>query len=146
MLSEAETLGKNPRHRSEDSSSSILHRRLTAWNRRRLAPAFPDSAWSDGLDAEFELLMLEGEFVEQERRAVIERAATAPHDPDAFVAWFEALKQNGPGQNDALFPWLAETAPLPAMRWFLQQEVAGEAGFDDLVALTQVKLTKIAKL
>jgi hypothetical protein len=145
MLSEAERLGKNPRQRTEDSSNLILHRRLTAWNRQRLAPAFPDSGWSDG-PAELELSVLEAEFVEQERRALIERAATAPHDPDAFVAWFEALKENGPGQNDPLFPWLAEAAPLGAMRWFLQQEVAGEAGFDDLVALTQVKLTKQAKL
>jgi len=146
MLSEAETLGKNLRQGTEGSSPLILQRRLTAWNRRRLAPAFPDPDWSDGLAAELELSVLEGEFVEQERRAVIERAAMAPHDPDSFVAWFEALKQNGPGQNDALFPWLAESAPLSAMRWFLQQEVAGEAGFDDLVALTQVKLTKTAKL
>jgi pyrroloquinoline quinone (PQQ) biosynthesis protein C len=32
------------------------------------------------------------------------------------------------------------------MRWFLSQELAGEAGFDDLVALTQVKMPVRAKL
>ena len=32
------------------------------------------------------------------------------------------------------------------MRWFLTQEAAGEAGFDDLVAMTQVKLPARAKL
>ena len=32
------------------------------------------------------------------------------------------------------------------MRWFIEQEAAGEAGFDDLVALTQVKLPTAAKL
>jgi pyrroloquinoline quinone (PQQ) biosynthesis protein C len=32
------------------------------------------------------------------------------------------------------------------MRWFLEQEVAGEAGFDDLVAMTQVKMPVQAKL
>ncbi len=32
------------------------------------------------------------------------------------------------------------------MRWFLQQEVAGEAGFDDLVAMCQVKMPTQAKL
>ncbi|HTU63714.1 MAG TPA: iron-containing redox enzyme family protein [Polyangiales bacterium] len=32
------------------------------------------------------------------------------------------------------------------MRWFLSQEVAGEAGFDDLVALTQIKLAPRPKL
>jgi hypothetical protein len=32
------------------------------------------------------------------------------------------------------------------MRWFLHQEVAGEAGFEDLVALTQLKLSERPKL
>jgi hypothetical protein len=32
------------------------------------------------------------------------------------------------------------------MRWFLTQEAAGEAGFDDLVAMTQVKMPHGAKL
>jgi hypothetical protein len=32
------------------------------------------------------------------------------------------------------------------MKWFLGQEVAGEAGFEDLVALTQVKLPSQPKL
>jgi hypothetical protein len=62
------------------------------------------------------------------------------------VAWFEALKENGPGQGDALFPWLAEQATLEEMRWFVEQEAAGEAGFDDLVAMAQVKTPTQAKL
>jgi hypothetical protein len=49
-------------------------------------------------------------------------------------------------QGDALFPWLAEAAHRDQIRWFLEQEAAGEAGFDDLVALTQVKLPDQAKL
>jgi len=49
-------------------------------------------------------------------------------------------------ENDPLFPWLAESAGMDAMRWFLEQEVAGEAGFDDLVAYTQVKMPPRAKL
>jgi pyrroloquinoline quinone (PQQ) biosynthesis protein C len=32
------------------------------------------------------------------------------------------------------------------MRWFIAQEIGGEAGFDDLVAMTQVRLPAIAKL
>jgi hypothetical protein len=59
---------------------------------------------------------------------------------------FEALKQSGPGQEDVLFPWLAEDASAADMGWFLKQEVGGEAGFDDLVALTQVKLPTRPKL
>ena len=74
------------------------------------------------------------------------RAAEAPADPDGFVAWFEELDRTGPGQNDPLFPWLAEQASLEEMCWFMTQEVAGEAGFDDLCALTQVRLEEEAKL
>jgi hypothetical protein len=73
-------------------------------------------------------------------------AAEAPEDPDGFVAWFEGLKENGPGQGDPLFLWLAQEADIGQMRWFLAQEAAGEAGFDDLVAFTQVKLPRRAKL
>src|SRR3712207_8864291 len=50
--------------------------------------------------------------------------------------------------HDALpifFPWIAEEASLEEMRWFLEQEAAGEAGFDDLVAMTQVKFPKQAR-
>src|SRR5947209_1599718 len=41
---------------------------------------------------------------------------------------------------------MADKATLEEMRWFLTQEAAGEAGFDDLVAMTQVKLPTQAKL
>jgi hypothetical protein len=63
-----------------------------------------------------------------------------------FIGWFEELKLVGPGQGDELFPWLAERANLEDMLWFLTQEVAGEAGFDDLLAMTQVKMPVTAKL
>jgi hypothetical protein len=89
---------------------------------------------------------LEARFVEGERATVTHIAASAPADADGFVRWFESLKQVGPGQGDVLFEWLAEQASLDEMRWFLAQEVAGEAGFDDLVALTQVKLPSRPKL
>jgi hypothetical protein len=69
-----------------------------------------------------------------------------PREADAFVNWFERLKGIGPGQGDALFPWLATDATREQMRWFLLQEVAGEAGFEDLVALTQVKMPVRPKL
>ena len=138
MLSEANIFDRNGLQRAE--SSLILQRRLSAWNRERLSPALPSVDWLDGLVDDAGLLALEGQFVEQERRFVSERVATAPRDADAFVAWFEALKDNGPGQDDALFPWLAERRRPSRCAGSCTQEVAGEAGFDDLVALTQVKL------
>jgi Iron-containing redox enzyme len=56
------------------------------------------------------------------------------------------LRETGPGQGDPLFPWIATQASLEEVRWFVEQEVAGEAGFDDLLALTQIKMPEQAKL
>ena len=121
-------------------SPEELHRRLAHWNHRRLSPALPSAAWREEVREEHEMRLLEGAFVEAFRGEIADRAAEAPTEADAFVAWFEQLKQVGPGQGDILFPWLAEAADREDMRWFLEQEAAGEAGFDDLVALTQVKV------
>ena len=130
----------------EGRSPEGLHRTLLHFNQLRLRPALPTEGWRADVEQELRARLLEGEFVEAERARVAARAAEAPTDPDAFVAWFERLKDSGPGQHDPLFPWLATEARLEQLRWFLTQEVAGEAGFDDLVALTQVKLPTQAKL
>lgn len=121
-------------------------RTLANFNAIRLSPGLPSGDWKERMDGERYLLQLEGEFVEAERRSVMHRASQAPKDADAFLAWFEELKECGPGQGDPLFPYLAQVASRREMIWFLEQEVAGEAGFDDLVALTQVKLPVSAKL
>jgi hypothetical protein len=86
------------------------------------------------------------EFVESQRRAIASLTDGIPEDADGFIAWFERLKHIGPGQGDPLFPWLATAATVEQMKWFLHQEVAGEAGFEDLLAMTQVKMSVQAKL
>jgi hypothetical protein len=123
-----------------------LHVRLADLNRDRLAPALPDESWRCEVDRDHARRILEGNMLELERARIAEQAATAPDDATAFIDWYEALKETGPGQNDPLFPWLAETASADAMRWFMHQEVAGEAGFEDLVALTQLRLDTRPKL
>lgn len=123
-----------------------LHHRLLLLNHHRLEPAVPTDGSMDDLQREAGLRRLEHRFIMSERRAVAHLAAQAPTDPDAFLAWFEDLRAVGPGQNDPLFPWLSERATVEQMRWFLRQEVAGEAGFDDLVAWTQVKMPVQVKL
>src|SRR5688572_23798775 len=122
------------------------HQRLAELNRHRLEPGLPGAGWRAELEVEHEVRLLEGELMEIERSAVAARAAEAPTEPAAFVAWFQALERSGPGQHDPLFPWLAQHASREQIRWFLRQEVAGEAGFDDLVALTQLRLPDRAKL
>jgi len=126
--------------------NDAFQRRLANWNRQRLSPHFPGSNWRETLDSDHQMLRLEGEYLEWLRHSVAAEAALAPKDPDAFVAWFDNLKETGPGQGDPLFPWLADHATRDELRWFFEQEAAGEAGFDDLVAMTQVKLPVSAKL
>lgn len=128
--------------RADDTTQRIL----ATWNRERLEPAFPTADWSLRLTRDWQMLRIEGEFLEGLRQSVADEAARVPTDADGFLAWFEALQENGPGQGDPLFAWLANDADREQFRWFLQQEAAGEAGFDDLVAYTQVKLPPLAKL
>ncbi|MEO6093699.1 MAG: iron-containing redox enzyme family protein [Novosphingobium sp.] len=123
-----------------------FQQRLANWNRSRLAPAFPDDGWRTELEADLVMLRLEGGFLDELRAEVADQAARAPTDADAFVAWFEELKESGPGQGDPLFPWVEHEASREQFIWFLEQETAGEAGFEDLTALTQVKLPTRAKL
>jgi hypothetical protein len=123
-----------------------FHRTLAHWNHRRLAVQVPGDDWVTNLEADCRMLRLEGEFIEAFRARVAPMVADVPSDPDGFVAWFEGLKDSGPGQWDPLFPWLETHATREELMWFLTQEAAGEAGFDDLVAYTQVKLPARPKL
>jgi hypothetical protein len=117
--------------------------RLAALNRARLTPTLPTGATPPNLAA---TLAAEAAFLQAARARVVSAASHAPTDAKLFLQWFEALAHNGPGQNDPLFPWLATAASLAQMRWFLAQEVAGEAGFDDLTAMTLLGMPVRPKL
>ena len=132
--------------RSSQFLTDSFQRGLAHWNRERLTPSLPSADWQRTLERDVRMTRLEGGFVEELRLDVAEQAATAPTDPAGFVAWFEDLRRTGPGEGDPIFPWLADKATMEQMRWFFRQESAGEAGFDDLVAVTQVKLPVQAKL
>jgi hypothetical protein len=123
-----------------------FQRELTRYNRHRLEPSLPYAAWRGHLRAESRVAEAEGDFVEAVRQEIAPLVRDIPLDVDAFIAWFERLRETGPGQGDPLFPWLAAQASLDQMKWFIEQEVAGEAGFDDLLAFTQVKMPEQAKL
>ena len=130
----------------EHSVSDTTQQALAAWNRARLAPGVPPGDWETQRRTDQSMRACEAVFIETARAKVAVRAAAVPRDPDRFVMWFEALKSDGPGQGDPLFPFLAEQASLADMRWFIEQEAAGEAGFDDLLAMTMVRMPTRAKL
>lgn len=123
-----------------------LQRRLNGFNHRRLRPALVDHDWDQALQRDLQMSLAEGHFIEAERQQLQGLMHDVPSDSSRFMMWFEALLESGPGQNDPLFDWLATQASLSDMRWFLEQEVAGEAGFDDLVALTQLRMPTRPKL
>lgn len=126
--------------------NDAFQRALAHWNHRRLAPGFPSADWHKQLDEDHRMARLEGAFVEELRSEATDRAVSVPTNVTGFIAWFEALQDNGPGQHDPLFDWLANEATAEHFAWFLGQEAAGEAGFDDLTAMTQVKVPAAAKL
>ncbi|MGZ8998620.1 MAG: iron-containing redox enzyme family protein [Allosphingosinicella sp.] len=134
----------------ERGSSQFLNdgfqRALANWNHIRLAPTLPSLDWQKRLDADHRMLRLEGAFLEELRAAAAARAARAPTDVEGFIGWFEDLAETGAGQKDPLFPWLADEAGVEDFKYFLGQEAAGEAGFDDLTAMTQVKVPAEAKM
>ena len=111
-----------------------------------LPRAFREPRTASRIDRDARMMRLELGFLEELRAEVADEAAQAPTDPDGFVAWFEGLEETGPGQHDPLFDWLETEADARRAALFLTQEAAGEAGFDDLVAMTQVKLPDRPKL
>src|SRR6201996_5654925 len=138
-------LGKlQPDIRFKDES--LEQRALSRFNRQRLAPGLGQEGDGPALILQQQALTYEKRLLAHARSEIAPALANVARDPGDFAAWFQNLELHGPGQNDPLFPWLAEEATLEDMRWFLTQEVAGEAGFDDLVAMTQVKMPVRAKL
>jgi hypothetical protein len=119
---------------------------LTKYNAQRFHPALPEDMPDDQIDQASRIAAAEIAFIESLRETIEPLTRSIPADLEGFVSWFEKLKHTGPGQGDPLFPWLADKASLEQMRWFLLQEVAGEAGFEDLLAMTQIKIPVQAKL
>ena len=61
-----------------------------------------------------------------------------PADPAEFAHWYQLAAFNHPLYEHDLYAFLASEATMSQLDWFLRMECAGEAAFDDLVALAQV--------
>ena len=77
---------------------------LTGHNATRFQPSLPENAAPDELTREQAVARAEIAFVEAQRKAIAPLTADIPLDTAAFIAWFERLKETGPGQGDPLFP------------------------------------------
>jgi pyrroloquinoline quinone (PQQ) biosynthesis protein C len=123
-----------------------FHRALARFNSMRLDPRLPTNSLEMEMNEEAEASLLESRYIEAVRRELAPMLNDVPQDPGTFIEWYENLEKCGPGQHDPLFAWLEREATSEEMHWFLLQEVAGEAGFEDLLAMTQVKMSTRAKL
>jgi hypothetical protein len=61
-----------------------------------------------------------------------------PSDPSEFARWYQLTAFGHPLYEHDLYTFLASDATRAQLEWFLKMECAGEAAFDDLVALAQV--------
>ena len=129
-----------------EADPDTFHRRFARINVTRVAPAKPAPRWQESLHDDLAWQLAEGKYLESLRQQVAPLISGYSGDTGHFIGWFESLAHVGPGQQHILFDWLARDSTLAQMRWFLTQEAAGEAGFDDLLAYTQVKLPVRAKL
>jgi hypothetical protein len=122
------------------SAPAELHRRLMRLTERRLKPVFDEELTPSSLREDADDRWEEERFISAEKGGSARQLENLPDDVDGFISWFEGLKERGPGQSDPLFAWLETNSSWEQMRWFLGQEAAGEAGFDDLLALTQLRM------
>ena len=61
-----------------------------------------------------------------------------PSDPKGFARWYQLTAFGHALYEHDLYAFLASLATRAQLEWFLKMECAGEAAFDDLVALAQV--------
>lgn len=61
-----------------------------------------------------------------------------PADPAEFASWYRTTAFNHPLYEHDLYAFVASEATRAQLEWFFRMECAGEAAFDDLVALAQV--------
>jgi hypothetical protein len=64
--------------------------------------------------------------------------ASLPLDPEQFAEWFKSTAFAHPLYEHDLYAFVASDATRAQLEWFFRMECAGEAAFDDMVALGQV--------
>ena len=80
----------------------------------------------------------ERDIIARTRRHQPLSEANLPASGAAFAAWYKQAAFMHPLYEHDLYAFLASEATRPQIEWFLTMEAAGEAAFDDLVALGQV--------
>jgi hypothetical protein len=80
----------------------------------------------------------EREFLRRVRQSGPLSLDKLPSDPKEFARWYQLAAFSHALYEHDLYAFLASNATRAQLEWFLKMECAGEAAFDDLVALAQV--------
>lgn len=116
-----------------------FQQQLANFNVAQLALGADSQQWQVAWQVELAYRFAESKCLESLRTQVAPMMWGHEKGSEHFVSWFESLVHIGPGQQYPLLDWLAQYATLPQMRWFLTQETACEAGFENLPACIRVK-------
>jgi hypothetical protein len=131
---------------NNELDAHAFHTRLAKYNSSRLEIGSPGVSWENDELLALEYRMHEGRYLEGLRTSVSTLVPQHTHSPDHFARWFESLAEFGPANHHPFFDWLENDATLAQMKWFLNQEIIVESGFEDLIAYTQIGLPEQAKL
>jgi hypothetical protein len=80
----------------------------------------------------------EAELLRRVHRESLLTLDNLPSDGKEFARWYQVAAFNHLLYEHELYAFLASEATRAQLEWFLRMECAGEAAFDDLVALAQV--------
>jgi hypothetical protein len=80
----------------------------------------------------------EEDFLRRAHRDADLAPNSLPSDAEEFAKWYQQTAFAHALYEHELYAFLASDATMPQLEWFLRMECAGEAAFDDLVALAQV--------
>lgn len=80
----------------------------------------------------------EHDMLRRARAAYDLSSQSLPTDPESFAAWYRDTAFAHPLYEHDLYSFVACEAERRQLEWFFRMECAGEAAFDDLVALAQV--------
>src|SRR3954471_7149414 len=103
----------SPHSTSFSPHPELAQRALARFNRARLSPGVGVDMTSGETLA---MLHYEEWMLHSLGRSIKPFLYGLPTEPEAFMKWFRQLKETGPGQGDALFPWLAEEASFVQLR------------------------------
>lgn len=129
---------------SQEDSFNTFHRMLAHLNNIRLSPNSAHTALQEvALDQLCTLL--EEIWLQLQQNKIKPYLEVVPTEVNAFIEWIESLQTLFSGDKHSLFLYLAERANLTEMRYFIHQEAASEAGFDDLLSMVQIKTSPVVK-